>query len=168
MFTRLNNKELLEGTRYHIENTLVPELKHSDYAVVLAQIVGDLMGVVQRRLENGPQWLMEECDIMLSLLGRAREELGSMDIAEAKEAVDEIDRALSLPVPEGYESFSLAYLEDRYSTISFAVSRTIRALGFAPDEAAVQPLVEEFQRYMLLRSDHEMVIAGNDPARGRG
>ncbi|HET9199536.1 MAG TPA: hypothetical protein VFO84_00985, partial [Dehalococcoidia bacterium] len=66
------------------------------------------------------------------------------------------------------EAVSIAYIEQRYSDVSLAVGKTLRALGFAPDEQAVQPLVEELQRYMLMRSDRELAIAGDDPPRGRG
>ena len=167
MLTRLNSVEILEGARHHLETTVLPQVQ-GDTAVVLTQIIGDLMGVVQRRIENEPQWLTEETDIMLGLLSRARNELAVMEIPEAQEAVKAIDEVMNAPEPGRYEAVSIAYIERRYSDVGVAVSGTLRALGFAPDEEAVQPLVEELQRYMLLRSDRELVIAGDDPPRGRG
>lgn len=167
MLTRLNSVEILTGARHHLENTVLPQVQ-GDTAIVLTQIIGDLMGVVQRRIENEPQWLTEETDIMLGLLSRARNELAVIEIPEAQEAVTAIDEVTNAPEPERYEAVSIAYIEQRYSDVSLAVGKTLRALGFAPDEQAVQPLVEELQRYMLMRSDRELAIAGNDPPRGRG
>jgi hypothetical protein len=167
MLTRLNSVEILEGARHHLENSVLPQVQ-GDTAVVLTQIIGDLMGVVQRRIENEPQWLTEEIDIMLGLLSRARNDLAVLEIPEAQDAVRAIDAVANAPEPERYEAVSIAYIERRYSDVAQAVSKTLRALGFAPDEQAVEPLVKELQRYMLLRSDRELVIAGNDPPRGRG
>ena len=167
VMTRLNSVEILEGIKHHLETTLVPELQ-TEPARVTAQMLGDLLETVQRRITNEAVWLAEETDIMLGLLEQAAMIFAGSEAPPEREATAAITRAQELPAPSGYDAVDLGLLQKRYAEISAALETVIRAAGLSPEPGRLEQLVQDIRRYLLLRSDREIVIAGDRPMRGRG
>jgi len=165
--TRLTATEILEGVRHHLEQTLYPELQ-TEPARVAAQMMGDLIETVQRRIALAPQWLVDETDHMLALLAEA----GGILAGERSEAAVAARRAIATAEaterPAGPDGFALDGLERRYGEVTAALDAVIRALGFMEDDAAPAPLVRRIQEYLVVRSEREVQIAGDRPMRGRG
>jgi hypothetical protein len=105
---------------------------------------------------------------MLALLDEAGPLLENADLPEAKAALDVIQEVRAAPEPAPHERVALAYLYQRYSDVGRALEDAIRVFGLADDETPYRDLVAEIQRYLVTRSDRELVIAGNQPLRGRG
>jgi hypothetical protein len=165
--TRPNTIEILEGIKHNLIEGVLPEVQ-SDFQRLQVEMMGDLLSLVQRRIENEPQWLLEEADITLDLLSRAREALAGQEHPAVAEALKAIERVQTAGEPGRYEAVSSAYLLARYSDVSAALEAVIRALGLVENPESVDDLVKEIQRFLIQRNDRELVIVGPEPIRGRG
>jgi hypothetical protein len=165
--TRPNTVEILEGIKHNLIEGVLPEVQ-SDFQRLQVEMMGDLLSLVQRRIENEPQWLLEEVDITLDLLNRAREALTGREHPAVAEALSLVEKAQSRGEPGRYEAVSSAYLLSRYSEVSAALEAVIRALGLIEDPDSVEDLVREIQRFLIQRNDRELIIVGPEPIRGRG
>lgn len=155
----------LEAVRRTIQDVLLPDLR-TDAARVNAQMLCDVLANVERRIAHEQVWLLEETDHMLVLLERAAGELANEPGAQG--AVDAARAVLGTPRPAGYDLARFSAVAAVYAAASGAIDEVIEILGHVPAPERFDGLLAEIQRYLLLRNDHELVMAGNEPFRGRG
>lgn len=160
--------EQVAEVRYHLEHTLMPALD-GPHARVSAEMLGDVLAMVERRLTLEPAWLAEESETMAGLIDRASRELAVETEPTAVEALAAANAALTADSrAEGFARYGLAALEARYRQLSDALELVVRALGFVPGPARFDDLTTAIRAYIRVRVDREFALGGDAPARGRG
>ena len=74
MYTNPSSQRVIECVREAIEKDLVPELQ-SETAKVTAQMIGQMLLSVERRIPVEQQWMADECQRMSTALNSAANKL---------------------------------------------------------------------------------------------
>mgnify|MGYP001197740770 FL=1 len=158
MYTNPSAQRVLECVREAIEKDLMPEL-NSETAKVTAQMIGQMLLSVERRIPVEQQWMADECQRMSKALVAAANTLqGHGKHSEAiSELAEQAQNAPSIPSFPDYETINTTYLN-----LSLALTKSFEHLHALAGEGIPEATTElqNLRAYVQLRLERDVVGLG--------
>ena len=158
MYTNPSSQRVIECVREAIEKDLIPELQ-SETAKVTAQMIGQMLLSVERRIPVEQQWMADECQRMSTALNSAANKLQGHG-AHSESLLDlaaKVQSAPALPELPDYETITNTYLD-----LSLAFTQSFEHLHALAGEG-IQGAAEELQTlraYVQLRLERDIAGLG--------